>query len=165
MTIPSRLQWPVPPRAAKSGEQPTDNKRIRRPPAGFWTVAQRLAASVGKDKQDLMDETGREGASTYERLEKGNGSLLIAHSIKAALIKWKADVATLPPLDDATVEGDEPWRREWIEIGELVHEHAPKEWLDAKLAELRRMANACETIRDELAELSRPNVSTTKPVK
>lgn len=119
-----------------------------------------LAQSVGMTKEDLAEATGRKGESTFERLLKGQGSMNFAASLKLALKERGADVSQLPPIDESEEEELLPaWKREWIQLGEILHRLATQERFAAEVDRIRKLAEAHALVAGETLEISRPNVS------
>lgn len=114
-----------------------------------------LAAELGKTKQDVMRATNA-SQSTIDRLARGNGSMRFALSVKKVLKDWGADMSKVPPLDEDAMNGPiDEWMREWIAVGERLHELASEKRFQVEVDRVRDVIRAHELVAEGTDESSR----------
>lgn len=129
----------------------------RRPSADFGRIAVELAASVGKNKQDLAKAAGRTGGpkdATINRLARGEGSLALAIDVRDALERWGADISKLPalPVGEDSLESMPDRLRAWVSTGEELLDVASPERFDVELERVREVIRAHHIVADGTRE-------------
>jgi hypothetical protein len=141
---------------------------VRRPTKDYGEAISDLAIKEFKTNAAVIKAAGYDGSDKNENLrllKKGKGSDRFARSLEDALRKRGVNISTLPPMfpDDETKAADD-WRREWIWIGEMLHEYA-REIYDRQLNGLRgddglrTLARGLARAAGQEIEISRANVA------
>ncbi len=137
-------------------------REAHEPPPEFGRRAVELAATIGKTREDILRATGRSGESTIARLVRGDGSMFFALAVKKALRGWGLDVSKLPSLGEEDEEGaagslgsTEEWLREWIELGERLHQVASEKRFQVEIERVRQVIRAHELVAEGTVETDR----------
>ena len=128
-----------------------------RPPAEFGQRAIEIAEQLGKSRQELASAIGYDDPKTLYRLARGDGSIKAALAVRAVLVKWGADVSSLPAIVDgeADVEPAELWEREWAELGRELHRLASDERFQVEVDRIRDVIRSHKIVAEGTGEQRR----------
>jgi hypothetical protein len=118
----------------------------RRPDPKFGAAIVDLAKERWGSTANVLKQMGHKPDNknnTLRLLAVGKGSDQAARSLLHALERAGIDTSKLPPMypDEIGDEQAATWRDQWLLIGDLLHEHAPKIF-ETKREELLPLARA-----------------------
>jgi len=131
-------------------------------PADYGRLLTNIQKELGLSDRQLSKLAGYKAGpkdNTMGRLRRGEGSIRQAMAVRDVLVRAGGEVPPVPISGTGTsVDATEQsaWLREWIELGNRLHEHASEAQFEKYVADLRELVGALEKVARHMAAIAHP---------